>query len=107
MRPKSTAGDTAVGAASAPILIVNAMASRGRGRPPNPLRAAARQAGEKFFMAQDPCDFCGTNKRYVSNAGCVACAIVRGNARYQGLDADAKAAVKQRDHDRYVKRMLE
>jgi hypothetical protein len=43
----------------------------------------------------------------VSNAGCVACAIARGNARYAALDEDAKAIVKQRDHDRYIKRMAE
>jgi hypothetical protein len=78
-----------------------------RGRPRNPLRAAAREAGEKFYAEQDPCDFCGTNKRYVSNAGCVACAISRGNARYAALDETAKAVVKARDHERYVNRMAE
>jgi len=78
-----------------------------RGRPINLLRAAARQAGEKFYADQFPCDFCGTNKRYVSNAGCAACAIARGNARYAGLDTGQKAVVKARDHDRYVKRMAE
>ena len=77
------------------------------GRPPNPLRAAAREAGEKYYTAQHPCDFCGTDKRYVTNGGCVACAIARGNARYAALDEEAKAIVKQRDHDRYVKRMAE
>ena len=76
-----------------------------RGRPLNPLRAAARQAGEKFYTEQFPCDFCGTNKRYVSNAGCVACAIARGNARYAALDEDAKAALKVADHERYLNRM--
>lgn len=78
-----------------------------RGRPINPLRAAARQAGEKFYADQQPCDFCGTNKRYVSNAGCVSCAITRGNTRYAGLDEAAKAVLKAKDHDRYVKRMAE
>ena len=78
-----------------------------RGRPPNLLRSAARQAGEKFYADQFACDFCGTNKRYVSNAGCVECAIRRGNARYAALDNDAKAVLKARDHDRYVKRMAE
>ena len=78
-----------------------------RGRPPNPLRAAAKQAGEKYYADQAPCDFCGTNKRYVSNAGCVACAITRGNARYAGLDSAAKADLKAKDHDRYVKRMAD
>lgn len=76
-----------------------------RGRPPNLLRAAAREAGEKYYADQNPCDFCGTNKRYVSNAGCVACAISRGNARYAALDSDAKATVKAKDHSRYLKRM--
>ena len=75
-----------------------------RGRPLNPLRATAREAGEKFYADQNPCDFCGTNSRYVSNAGCVACAISRGNARYAALDIDAKAALKVSDHDRYMKR---
>ena len=78
-----------------------------RGRPPNLLRSAAKEAGEKFYADQFPCDFCGTNKRYVSNAGCVACAIERGNARYAALDNDAKAVLKAKDHDRYVKRMAE
>ena len=64
-----------------------------RGRPPNLLRSAARQAGEKFYADQFACDFCGTNKRYVSNAGCVECAIARGNARYHALDEKAKAEV--------------
>ena len=76
-----------------------------RGRPPNPLRAAAREAGEKYYADQNPCDFCGTNRRYVSNAGCVACAIARGNARYAALDETAKAALKVADHDRYLERM--
>jgi len=78
-----------------------------RGRPPNLLRSAARQAGEKFYADQFACDFCGTNKRYVSNAGCVECAIARGNVRYHALDEKAKAEVKKRDHDRYVKRMAD
>jgi hypothetical protein len=78
-----------------------------RGRPPNPLRAAAKQAGEKFYADQAPCDFCGTNKRYVSNAGCVACAITRGNARYAALDEAARAVLKAKDHERYVERMAD
>jgi hypothetical protein len=75
-----------------------------RGRPPNPLRAAAREAGEKYYADQNPCDFCGSNRRYVSNAGCVACAISRGNSRYAALDETAKGVLKQSDHDRYMKR---
>jgi hypothetical protein len=78
-----------------------------RGRPINPLRAAAKQAGEKFFADQFPCDFCGTNKRYVKNGGCACCAIARGNARYAALDTEAKAVLKARDHARYMKRMAE
>lgn len=78
-----------------------------RGRPVNPLRAAAREAGEKYYADQASCDFCGTNKRYVSNAGCVACAISRGNARYAALDENQKAIIKARDHERYVNRMAE
>ena len=78
-----------------------------RGRPLNLLRATAKQAGERYYADQNPCDFCGTNKRYVSNAGCVACAITRGNARYAALDEAGKAVIKARDHDRYVKRMAD
>jgi hypothetical protein len=78
-----------------------------RGRPPNPLRAAAKQAGERFYADQQCCDFCGTNKRYTSNAGCAACAISRGNARYAALDEAAKAVLKVADHDRYLKRMAD
>jgi hypothetical protein len=76
-----------------------------RGRPINPLRAAAREAGEKFYADQVECSFCGTNKRYVSNAGCVACAISRGSARYASLDDAGKAAQAAHDHERYLKRM--
>lgn len=75
-----------------------------RGRPINLLRAAAREAGERFYAEQNECSFCATNRRYVSNANCVRCAIDRGNARYAALDTDAKAVVKARDHDRWVKR---
>ena len=76
-----------------------------RGRPLNPLRAAAREAGEKHYAEQAPCDFCGTNKRYVSNGGCVACAISRGSTRYALLDDAGKTAQAARDHERYLKRM--
>jgi hypothetical protein len=78
-----------------------------RGRPFNLLRAAARQAGEKFYAAQHSCDECWTNKRYVINGNCVQCAINRGGARYASLDEEGKAVLKQKDHDRYVKRMAE
>jgi len=69
------------------------------------LRAAAREAGEKFYADQEACSFCGTNRRYVSNAGCAACAISRGSARYAALDDTGKVAQAARDHDRYLKRM--
>lgn len=72
-----------------------------RGRPVNALRAAAKRAGERFYADHDPCMICGTNKRYVSNAGCVECAVSRGKARYAGLDETAKADLKRRDHDRH------
>lgn len=75
-----------------------------RGRPLNLLRANAKMNGERFFAAQYPCDFCGTNSRYVSSAGCVACAISRGSMRYRALDEDQRAAIKCRDRDRYVAR---
>ncbi len=76
-----------------------------RGRPPNVLHDAARQAGEKFYAEQFECDFCGTNKHYVSNGACVQCAINRGNARYAALGEQDKEAQRRRDHDRYLRRL--
>lgn len=77
-----------------------------RGRPPNPYRQAAIEAGEKYYADEKPC-ICGTNKRYTSNKGCVACAIARGNARYAALDEQAKTVLKQKDHERYIKQLAE
>lgn len=77
-----------------------------RGRPPNPFRAAARAAGERTYADEFPCEVCGTNKRYVSNMGCVACVIDRGQHRYAGLDEEQKAAQKLRDHNRHAANLL-
>lgn len=74
-----------------------------RGRPPNLLRAAAKEANQKTYEEQDPCAVCGTNLRYTSNTACVACSISRGKARYAALDESQKAAHKARDHDRYMR----
>ncbi len=76
-----------------------------RGRPPNLLRSAAKQAGEKYYLDQSPCDFCGTSKRYVCNGACVACVINRSSARYAGLDEAAKADLRKRDAERYIERV--
>lgn len=81
--------------------------ARPRGRPFNAPRAAARAAGERFYLDQMTCDFCGTSKRYVSNAACVSCAIAAGKGRYAALDDSEKAVVKARDHERYVKRVAQ
>ena len=78
-----------------------------RGRLPNLFRNAAREAGDRYYADAEPCRICGTNKRYTSNKGCVACAIARGSARYAALDEQTKTVLKQRDHDRYVVRMAE
>ena len=78
-----------------------------RGRKMNPLRDAARQVGEKFFADAKPCDFCGTNKRYVSNSACVSCAIAAGNARYAALDQTDKDAIAVRDKARYLAKKAE
>ncbi len=74
------------------------------GRPLNAARADARAAGERFYCDAVECDFCATNKRYVSNAACAACSIARGNARYAALSPEKLAAAKQRDRDRYLLR---
>lgn len=75
-----------------------------RGRQPNLFREAARQRGEKTFSTFEPCIKCGTDERYVTNSACVACSIARGNARYAGLDGDAKAAQALKDRARYLAR---
>jgi len=74
-----------------------------RGRPPNPFRAAAREAGSKFYKGRDPCPVCDTNLRYTKNTACVACTIEHSRAYYAGLDDEQKAAHKAADHDRYMR----
>jgi hypothetical protein len=78
-----------------------------RGRPTNLFREAARQRGEKFYSSFDPCLKCGTDNRYVSNSGCVQCAINRGIARYAAQDETARVAQRDRDHARYVNKKSE
>lgn len=75
-----------------------------RGRPPNLLRAAARDAGERFYSDDtNPC-FCGCAARYTSNAQCVECTNDKARARYHALDGAELADLKVRDHERYVEK---
>lgn len=73
-----------------------------RGRPPNPPRNEARAAGLKVYVDPTPC-FCGSIRRYTSNAQCVDCSIAKGRARYASLDEQALAKQKARDHARYLR----
>lgn len=68
-----------------------------RGRPANPLRIAARKAGKVQYRAAVPCSVCGGRMRYVSNSGCVACAIESGIERYASFTPSerAKAAARR------------
>jgi hypothetical protein len=77
-----------------------------RGKPINPLRAAALANNERFYADDHDC-FCGTNKRYTKNGSCVACSIARGKAKYAALTDDQKAEHARRDHERYQKRLAE
>lgn len=77
-----------------------------RGRPPNPLRAAARAAGEKTYVGYSPCMICGTNLWYTVSTGCVACVTHRAKTRYARLDEAQKAAHKVRDQERHMKKKL-
>lgn len=76
-----------------------------RGRQSNVPRNEARAAGLKTY--DDPARgcWCGCDTRYVSNAQCIDCAIAKGRARYAALDLDGLAAVKAKDHERYLKRL--
>jgi hypothetical protein len=74
-------------------------------RPPNPSRTLARDAGLKTYDDEsNPC-FCGATAKYVSNAQCVECAIAKGKTRYATLDDSARAALKAKDHERYITRL--
>lgn len=74
-------------------------------RPPNPSRTLARDAGMKLYSDEaNPC-FCGATAKYVSNAQCVECAIAKGKSRYAGLDESDRAALKAKDHERYITRL--
>lgn len=76
-----------------------------RGRPHNIPRATALAAGERTYLDEsNPC-FCGGTSRYAVNAQCIECAISKGKTRYAALDADALAALKAKDHSRYVARL--
>lgn len=70
----------------------------------NAIRADARAAGEKFYDDAVECDFCGTTKRYVSNAACVCCSIARGKYRYAALTDADRAAAAAKDAARYQAR---
>jgi hypothetical protein len=76
---------------------------RPHGRPRNMLRQAARDAGEKTFLAATPCS-CGGQTRYVSNGACTECVISKAKERYHGLDDAARARQKVEDHRRYAER---
>lgn len=78
-----------------------------RGRQSHPARATAREAGEKFYIDDHDCDFCGTNRHYVSNGACVACSVARGNARYAAQDEEARAAQRVYDREKYLRRKAE
>lgn len=75
-----------------------------RGRQPDPLRAAARAAGERFYCDALPCETCGDFERYAVNGACVTCARHKGSARYAALDASGLEIQKQKDHARYIAR---
>lgn len=77
-----------------------------RGRAPNVPRNEAREAGVKIYADPRLC-FCGSDRRYTSNAQCVDCAIAAGRAKYAALDDDERAAQRARDHERYLKRLGE
>lgn len=72
-------------------------------RAKNAVRAAAKAAGEKFYL--DPCEICGSELRYVVNGACQMCAINKAKLRYAALDETGRAAHKARDHDRYLRRL--
>lgn len=74
-------------------------------RPPNPTRQSAIAAGEKTYTDEAAPCFCGGVVRYVSNTQCVECAIAKGKARYAAMDSAALAALKAKDHTRYVTRL--
>ncbi len=77
-----------------------------RGRPLNPLRAAARAARAKTYVGFSPCMICGTNLWYTVSTGCVECVKNRAKARYAGLDEEQKAAHKARDQVRHTNKKL-
>ncbi len=77
-----------------------------RGRPPNPLRAAARAAGAKTYVGYSPCMICGTNLWYTVSTGCVECVKNRAKERYAGLDEAQKAEHKVRDQVRHTNAKL-
>jgi hypothetical protein len=59
--------------------------SRGRPcKPPNQLRWAAKQAGQKQYMAAEPCMRGHISKRFTSNNGCVACLQELRGKKYTG-----------------------
>lgn len=79
------------------------MMKRKAGRPPNPLRAAARAAGHRFYSCYDPCRLCGTTERYTVNGGCVACAIARGNMRYLDIASNKRQRLAYNRQQREAK----
>ncbi len=73
-----------------------------RGRQPNLLRVAARDAGEKKYRdAANPC-WCGSDIRYTVNAQCVDCSIAIGRTRYASLSPEQLAKWKADDRTRHL-----
>lgn len=76
-----------------------------RGRPQNIPRQQARDAGLKTYDdPANPC-WCGCSTRYVVNAQCVECMIAKGKARYAAMSEADRAALRAKDHERYVARL--
>lgn len=49
------------------------------------LRAQAKQRGDKTFISNTNCRSCGSNYRYTSSGGCIACSLARSKGREEYL----------------------
>lgn len=49
------------------------------------LRTQARQRGDKTFISNTNCRSCGSNVRYTSSGGCLACSLARSKGREEYL----------------------
>jgi len=68
-------------------------------------RAEARAAGHKTYTDGRDCPLCGCPEKYVTGGMCVDCTKAKAVARYAALDDAGRANHKQRDHDRYLRRL--